>query len=233
MVASGHILPQSAEDSPWHGRAVAPGHPPPRAGRSPRRWCGHGPGCSETPLVAVARGGAGGATTRLCGHLARMCFAVARRRKMHRPLLALRGKTVPCLVPGCPERKQTTAYPFEELRSSEHFHWLRTLRPDKHNRRTILLLANEKVGQICRTPRFGTGGTCWPRSGPGHGAIGAVASRPRRPRSHRRSSSYSYCTDGAPEARRANGDAGTWRQRGDKEQRRTLSALAVTDPAAC
>src|ERR1700722_4768650 len=84
-----------------------------------------------------------------------MCLAVARWWKVHRPLLALRGKTVPCLVPRCSERLQTTAYPFHERRSSEHFHWLRTLRPEKHNRRTILVRGMRRSAKSVGPPVSG------------------------------------------------------------------------------
>lgn len=55
---------------------------------------------------------------------------------MHRPLVAVRGEAVPGVVPRLPQRVQVAAHPFPDLRSSERFHWLRTLRPDKHNTRT-------------------------------------------------------------------------------------------------
>ena len=58
---------------------------------------------------------------------------------MHCPLLAISRDAVPRLVPRSSERVQMTAHPFQHPRPSERVHWARTLGPDKHNGRTILV----------------------------------------------------------------------------------------------
>ena len=73
-----------------------------------------------------------------------MCLAVAGWWKVHRSLLALRGETVPCLVPRFSECMEMPTHPFQDPGSSERFHWQRRLRPDKHNKRTILVRYKEK-----------------------------------------------------------------------------------------
>ena len=57
---------------------------------------------------------------------------------MHCPVVAVSGNAVPRLVPRSFECVQVTAYPFPYQRPSERFHWARTVRPHKHNERTIL-----------------------------------------------------------------------------------------------
>src|ERR1700728_4486175 len=102
-----------------------------------------------------------------------MRLAVARWWDMHRSLLALRGEAVLCLVPRFSEGVQTTAYPFQDLRSSERFHWERTLRRINTTHAKSLFCGKRRIGEICRTSRFGTG-TAWRpgaslRAGPGAG----------------------------------------------------------------
>ena len=59
---------------------------------------------------------------------------------MHCPDVAVSGNAVPRLVPHSSEYVQVAAHPFPHPRPSERFHWAWTVRPDKHNERTILEL---------------------------------------------------------------------------------------------
>jgi hypothetical protein len=57
-------------------------------------------------------------------------------------------------VPRSSECMQLNPDPFQDLRPSERFHWVRTLRPDKHNKHTILCSAGTRgTGEVSRTQR--------------------------------------------------------------------------------
>ena len=63
---------------------------------------------------------------------------------MHCPVVAVSRNAVARLVPRSSEYAQVTAHPFQYPRLLERFHYARTLRRDKHNERTILVLPGRR-----------------------------------------------------------------------------------------
>jgi hypothetical protein len=125
VTLSSALLPQCASTTPLNGgprkrrRDTAPvrEHSKPGAARVGFADCGLQQNGPDPSLSA-----SGVALARIGVHV-----AVARWRKVHRPLLAVGGNTVPRHVPRCSECMQATAHPLPDPPLSELFHCVRTL----------------------------------------------------------------------------------------------------------